>query len=278
VPARAADARAAVDERDPRGDGRAWRAAALWFAAGGAAYAVATGGDFMAFGRFLVPTLPVLALVFAAAVDRAFAAPAVASGAAGAARANGALRVATGAAAVAVLALSGAAAFDVVPVPRAWRERLHFRWNSPSWQSEVAMWRGMRDRARAWSLQGRAIADCTAPGESMIGFAIGAIGYHSEIVLHDMFGLVDRDVARRPAARRRMSPGHDRLVGWEYFLPRRPTYFGAHLTSREAPLDEGLGPGFASSPLAALIDVERCPLDPALGYPPDSELRLFRFR
>jgi len=221
----------------------------------------------MAFGRFLVPTLPPLALVFAAAVDRAFAAPPSAP-----------LRASAGAAAVATLVLSAAAAFDAVPVPRSWREALHFRWNGPTWQSEVAMWRGMRDRARSWSELGRAIADCTAPGESMIGYAIGAVGYRSEIVLYDMFGLVDRDVARRPAPRRRTSPGHDRLVGWEYFLPRRPTYFGAHLASRGAPLDEGLGPGFASSPLAQLIDVERCPLDPALGYPPDSELRLFRFR
>ena len=37
-------------------------------------------------------------------------------------------------------------------------------------------------------------------------------------------------------------------------------------------------PDFERSALSAIVVVERVPLDPAAGFPPGLELRLFRFR
>lgn len=171
------------------------------------AYAVWTGGDFMPFGRFLVPATPFLALALAA----------------GLARGGRALHAA---AAVAV-ALSGAATLGFAPLPVGLREALHFRWNEPRSKSELDQWRGMKERAEAWRVLGRALARCTKPNESIVLGNIGAVGYETELWIHDPFGLVDREVARREGPLVRASPGHDKGVPLDFFLPRSPDYLGA---------------------------------------------------
>lgn len=229
------------------------------------AYAAAVGGDFMAFGRLLVPALAPLALGAGASLASLLARGARA-------------RASALAASVLCLALALGAGFDRVPVPAAWRARLHFRWNTPDWQSELAMWRSMRERAEQWALEGRALALYTRPGESILGTAIGAMSYPNELVVLDLFGLVSPEVSRQPLPIRRMSPGHDRFVSPEFFFDRRPTYYGAAIVPAGAPASAGLGFELAGSDLSRVIGIERHPLPENAGFPSGLELRLFRMR
>ena len=244
-----------------RGPSRPLAARAAAPVAAAAAYAVFVGGDFMPFGRFLVVAAPFLALAFAASLAALARRPAVAATVAALAVASSAL-----------------ACFDLAVAPRAWREALHFRWNDPAYRSEVEQWRAMRGRAREWSDVGRALARLERPGESIVLAAIGAIGYRCELVVHDRFGLVDREVARRAAPHARASPGHDRGVGIEFFLARRPTYLGAWIAPASARPEDGLPPGWQRSPLAAVSVVESHALDPELGLAPGQVLRVLRYR
>ena len=61
---------------------------------------------------------------------------------------------------------------------------------------------------------------------------IGAVGYFSRLHIYDMFGLVDREVARRPVTDAEMRnpwrpPGHHKGVPKEFFLSREPTWLNA---------------------------------------------------
>lgn len=230
----------------------------------GTTYVALPGGDFMTMGRLLVPLMPALALLLASGLQAGFA--------------RGGLRalIALGLAACAI-ALSLTSAFDVHLVPRSVRERFAFRGNTGVYETEVEMWRSMRDRAQLWSLQGRALGLYTKEGESMIGYAIGAIGYYSDLFLYDGFGLVDRDVARVPPDQG-VSTGHARVVTPEFFFPKQPTYYSATLVDRRTPAGAGLGvTNFTQSALSTQVRIERHALPPNSGFPPGVELRLYRF-
>ena len=207
---------------------------------GGTAYAVSSGGDFMCFARFLVPVVPFTVLGSAgvlAWVER---------------RSRG------GAAAAAALtaALSASAAFDVHAVPESARLAFHFRHNQtlmgvePS-ASELQQWRNMSDRAAYWAAVGRSLARHAPPGSSLVYGAVGAIGYHSGLFIHDRNGLVTREVAMRPPHAQLRSPGHDKVVPAEFFLRYDPTFLDAGLCAADAfpPRAKGgarlevLGPG-----------------------------------
>ena len=142
---------------------------------GAGGYAVLVGGDFMTSGRFLVPALPFLALLFG--------------------------RTAPGPlAATVVVALSLPGAFNLQLAPEALRTQLHFRWSS-EYRTEFEQWERMRDQSREWTLLGRALAAHTQPGESLIHGTIGAVGYYSKLFIYDRFGLVNREVALLPHSR-----------------------------------------------------------------------------
>jgi arabinofuranosyltransferase len=223
-------------------------------AAGTFGYVVLVGGDFMAMGRLLVPALPFCAVLGAALVARAAAAG-------GRARAYAVLAVLVG--------LSVLPAFNLHPVPRAIRERFAFRWDLPGYVSEYDRWRAMRGNANRWSLLGRALARHTVPGESIVLDAIGAAGYYSDLFVYDQYGLIDRGAVEREIAAGRRSAGHDRLVPAEYFLPRAPTYLGAHLAFA--------GSAAADAPAVEVPEgyrVETIPLDPADGFPGGTTLVL----
>jgi len=170
------------------------------------AYAALVGGDFMAMGRFLVPGWSFAALVFAAALAG-----------------RGGLALSVGGLAVILGALSG---FGAHLAPHDARAAFHFRWNRPAsdYRGEYDQWRYQRDNARAWRELGAAMAMRFGPEERVVAGAIGAMGYASGVFVYDQNGLVTPAVLaapQDPGAPLR-SPGHDRQVGPEFFLPLEP--------------------------------------------------------
>lgn len=183
-------------------------------------FAVLAGGDFMCFGRFLVPALApagvLLALALASVGGRSRTALA---------------RLRRGAAHLAgagVVALGVLPGFDVHVVPKAVREKFHFRLSSPKgFQSEAQQWATQRDNAIAWTLAGLALRQVASPGDSVCLVPIGAIGYYSNLRVLDQVGLINPAVARRPINHEKLSmPGHDRAVVPTFFISQgeRPTY------------------------------------------------------
>jgi len=238
---------------------------ALVVLVGSAGYSAWVGGDFMPFGRFLVPALPFVALLFAEAWSGARVRP------------RGLVL------GLAALALGLAASFDVGPVPRGLRERFHFR-RQDEWMSEVGYWDFMRKNTRAWTLTGKALARHTSPGESIILGAIGCQGYFSRLFVYDQFGLVTPEVRafweQRGALDAGASPGHDMFVPQSFFFPppygdfhASPTYLGAFFRGPHARL-----PDWRRQPWAPLVELERYPLREEDGFPAGSELGLFRFK
>lgn len=182
-------------------------------------YAVVVSGDFMTFGRFVVPALPFMALCVGrmlAAIDR---------GSIG----RRALAALLGAGLIALGLLPG---WDVHLVPESVRARHHFRKNTPKYQSELAQWKYQKENAADWALQGAALRQIARAGDSLVIGAIGAVGYYSELYIFDKFGLVSPAVAQRPtSAAADRSPGHDKLVEPDWFIQHgdRPTFLDAKL-------------------------------------------------
>lgn len=185
----------------------------------GVALAILVGGDFMAFGRFLVPTLPLL--VVAAAMGLA-----AWEGPAPTPRRTGVVAL-CGVAAALTMALPG---FGVEVTPTAWRAAHRFRFNPGNlggeqpFLSELEQWRAMRLRAEEWSVTGRDLARLAPPNASFVAGAVGALGWFSRRRVFDRHGLLSPEVAALPPVSGLRSPGHDKFVGPEFFASQRPTY------------------------------------------------------
>jgi hypothetical protein len=176
-------------------------------------YSVLVGGDFMAMGRFFVPSLPFLAILFGEMSrewTERWPVPVV---------------VLIGGITIALTILPG---FSLHLVPEVMREKVNFRWHIKSFRSEYDHWRVEKNVAENWSDLGRALGRHTSPDESLVTLPIGAIGYYSDLFIFDQAGLVDPEVARAPR-RRRSSPGHDKTQGKVKFLKYDPTYIHAFL-------------------------------------------------
>jgi hypothetical protein len=189
-----------------------------------AGFAVLVSGDFMAFGRFLVPALAFDALLLAwwlAALERGR---------------GSVVALATGAG-VGVLALLSA--FDVVLVPRDALAAIHFRSNQNVTRSEVEYWREQRDNAARWAVCGEALRAISEPGDSVVLGAIGATAYRSGLFVFDRYGLVTSAVSTRERSPREElgdeddlgAPGHDQPVDRTWFLAQghTPTFLLAKL-------------------------------------------------
>ncbi|MCH2106267.1 MAG: hypothetical protein MK291_06465, partial [Planctomycetes bacterium] len=254
--------------------------AALLFGSFG--YATWVGGDFMPFGRFLVPALPAVALLFAWGLSRMAPKPAYAL-------------------TLLCVLISVAESYDRGPAPEGLRRALHFR-QDREFQTEVARWTEMKRNAEAWDLWGRALAQETEPGESIILGGIGAIGYRAPLLtIYDTYGLVTPEVAAHTEPIVGASPGHDVRVQNDFFLrpeilselPSRPTYLGAQVG-----MAQPLGPGEAApdwlltpfpndeylqnltrhldTKYGVRLETETRPLSVEDGFPEDSVLHLLR--
>ncbi|MCY2960856.1 MAG: hypothetical protein NTY35_11875 [Planctomycetota bacterium] len=224
--------------------------AAAVFAVVAAGYSIWAGGDFLPFGRFLLPAVPFVGLAFACLLARPAAW----------------VRVA----AALLLATAPLATLGVQAVPRA----LHFRWNEAEPIDELTMLDNVRYRAEQWALVGRALSTRCA-GQSIVLGGIGAVGYFSGLRVLDLFGLVSPAVARLETPLERSSPGHDRRVDPEFFLPERPDLLGAWISSTSATL-AGLPPHWQGLVAANQARVERWPLAEDEDFPPGTELRVLR--
>ncbi len=194
------------------------RTAAL-LALAGPAWAVLIGGDFMPFGRILVPTLPFLAITFGLALD-------------------GLAKAGAGPDRLLALGLSTAAlgllpALGIYPVPSSVREALDVRGSEEKFLSEHEKWDNMDDHTRTWLALGEALRTVSRPGDALVAGGIGAVGYASDLVVHDRFGLVDPEVAARPLPEGRLteSPGHDKGVPASFFADRRPRFLHARFVA-----------------------------------------------
>jgi hypothetical protein len=250
--------------------------------AGSFGYCIWVGGDFMPFGRFLVPALPAIALLFAWGFSRLAPKPAWAL-------------------TLLCCLASAAEAYDRGPAPASLRRSLHFR-KDREFQTEVARWQEMQQNAAAWDLWGRALAQHTDPGESIILGGIGVIGYRApKLLIYDTYGLVTPEVAASAEPLAEASPGHDIRVQNDFFLkpeilrqlPTRPTYLGAQV-GLARPLTEGeLAPDWLITPfpdearlrlLAAhlsrafgvRLELETIALSSEDGFPENSVLHLLR--
>ncbi|MFT5052058.1 MAG: arabinofuranosyltransferase [Chlamydiales bacterium] len=177
-------------------------------------YALLVGGDFMCYARFLVPSLPFMALLLAAplaSIEERF----------------GAWPSAALAATLACISLLPA--FAIHPVPENVRQALRFRWNSDVFESEYTQWARMSGQAAEWRDLGIALRRHSKPGDSLVLGAVGAVGYYSGLFIYDRNGLVTREVAMRPASKGRKSPGHDKAVPPEFFIKDQPTFLDAFL-------------------------------------------------
>jgi hypothetical protein len=115
-------------------------------------------------------------------------------------------------------------------VPETARRALEVRLNTAAFRSEIGQWRFMRDNGLAWSRLGRALAQVERPGDSIVLGGIGAVGYHTELFVHDRYGLVSPEVtAAGGADAHGHSPGHDKYVPISFFLDQKPTILRATL-------------------------------------------------
>ncbi len=193
----------------------AWVCIAL-LAIGFPAYGVAVGGDFMPFGRMILPGLPFAAALLAAAfqhllVQRPAQRQAV---------------VALGAVAVLVGALP---AFDLHVVPEGVRGLMHFRLSDKDFYSEWGKWDNMVGNTEGFITRGRALAVVSEPGDAVVSGAVGALGYYSNLLVLDQYGLVTKEVAYRPMQEGPLtqSPGHDKKVDADFFVKYAPKYLFA---------------------------------------------------
>ena len=93
-------------------------------------------------------------------------------------------------------------AFGVDPLMSPLREFLWFRRSDPEVWSERGKWEDVYANADEFALRGRALGASFRPGDSVVSGAVGAIGYYGDVVVLDVFGLVDREVAQRRQVQR----------------------------------------------------------------------------
>lgn len=187
--------------------------AALGCWAGIWAYAALVGGDFMAMGRMLVPSLPFQALLFGIGLDEISR--------------RRSLALVPLVLTVIHLGLGLAGGLGVDLVPRSTLEPLHFRGNAEVFRTELEQWDYMRENSVERRVLAELLEETTQEGETLVRGAIGVVGYYTDLVILDTFGLVSTEVSRREEVAEDRSPGHAKKVEPMFFLPMKPDYMVA---------------------------------------------------
>jgi len=237
-------------------------AGALWMTFATAAYAIYVGGDFMTMGRFLLPAMPFAAVLFAGVLCGP--------------RVKRTSFVALFA--FTVLALSMLPCFDLNPIPRAAREKFHFRWGDSEYRTEHAIWEAMKRNTETWTFLGKELKRFTKPGESIVLGPIGAQGYYSDLFIYDIYGLTNRDVLKSSGPPKRNNPGHDCSVPITHFLKHQPTYLAAYIVDSGSTKNSSeLWKQWQEIPISRNIKIETNALGPDSGFGPGKELLLLRY-
>ena len=150
-------------------------------------------------------------------------------------RSRGAGRIAAAVAALACIVPSALAHAGIYAIPHSARAAFDYRWNTPHYHDPDAQWQLAVENAQRWTKLGKALAEHTAPGESLVLGTIGAVGFHSDLHIYDTFGLVNRLGHELEVRRQRRSPGHDRPIPLDHFLRLDPHYVAADLVPRQQP-------------------------------------------
>lgn len=237
--------------------------------AGASGYAMMAGGDFMAFGRFLVPAMPFIALLMAVLIQRVHTRVGT---------------LAAGAWTASCIVLSLLPMYDVHLFPKSTFDRFHFRWNDrvEKRQSEFRRWTDMNTNANKWVQFGLMLPHVTEPDDSIALGGIGAIGYYSGLHIYDTFGLTNQHWRKVNPEFKRKSPGHDREMEPQDFLEFKPTFLGLFVL-----VDEGSDPyarfgGEAEwntgwwKDYSAIAKPELHTLPPDHGFPPGKALLMLR--
>lgn len=177
-------------------------------------YAVVVGGDFMPFGRMLLPGLAFAGVLWGALLHEAVR------------RRGEGLALGVGAGVVVLGLLPGV---DVHLVPEGVRALLHFRRSDKDYLSEFNRWENQRENSEGFMYRGLALSQVADPGDAVVAAAVGAIGYFSDLEILDQHGLVTKEVAYHPVpdGPLRESPGHDKSVRPEYFARYEPRFLYA---------------------------------------------------
>jgi arabinofuranosyltransferase len=179
-------------------------------------YVAWVGGDFMAYGRLLLPATALAGVGIAVLLARA-------SGSLAAKLPRARVDLVAGLAAGAFLIGSG------VRAHQRWRSDLERPegWLDGKWEGVTAMDRFARTRIAAGAALRAAV-----PADTVIAVgAAGALPYTSRLPVVDVYGLVDPQLAREPAARLpadRARPGHVLHASPEY-VRRRGATLWCHL-------------------------------------------------
>ena len=179
-------------------------------------YAVLVGGDFMSYGRFLIPSLPFQVLLIGMFIKELTRFGQI-----------GKISI------LALIAINIVISFlpvlDVYFVPHSVRSRFHFRLNSRAFLDENQHFRFMKTNSNRWRVLGENVAEHSKEGETLIAGAIGNVGYFSGLNIYDRFGLVTKVERQESPQKRLRSPGHDTRISENYFLNFEPTYYTANL-------------------------------------------------
>jgi hypothetical protein len=210
--------RAAHDD-DRRRDVRLL-AALVWLAF--AAYVVKVGGDFMGLYRFILPVIPLGAVVLAESVRRIYAllCPRFGGWVSGLALAAVGAGFALGSAHTSRVALTFVGADNGIDMPVYLKTYAEER-------IPVGQWLGLHKH----------------PGDLMTVGGAGVIPYYSEIPAYDIFGLVDATIAHDPRMTASNRPGHQKWGSDEYMLSRKPTLIThRYCLGGSCPVDNGWTP------------------------------------
>ncbi len=170
-------------------------------------YNTLVGGDWMPFFRFLAPGSAFIALLLGILFHRL---------------GSKALAVGPLVAGMGVLPL-----FGVSLAPKALLTSLYFRTFEVGYQTEWERWERGEANVEMFRMIGKGLRQIAEPNDSLTFGAIGAIGWESDMHIHDRNGLVDREVALRAGHNAAKSAGHDKQVPRTWFLKRKPTLFHA---------------------------------------------------
>jgi arabinofuranosyltransferase len=195
-------------------------AALLWLAY--AAYVVKVGGDFMGLYRFILPVIPLGAVVLAESARRIYAqlSPYFGAWVSGLALAIVGAGFAAGSAHASRQALTYVGADNGIDMPAYLKKYAEER-------IPVGQWLGKHKR----------------PDDLMTVGGAGVIPYYSEIPAYDIFGLVDATIAHDPRMTVSNRPGHQKWGSDEYMLSRKPTLIThRYCIGGSCPVDNGWTP------------------------------------